>query len=220
MMNDFAEARRHMVESQLRPREVTDKALLAAMLDVPRERFVPETRAGLAYSDMRHVLPGAGDRVLPAPEAFARLVQLGEITRSDVVLDVACGTGYSSAVLARIAGAVVALEEDSELAAMADAALTGLEVGNAVVLTGPLAAGVASEAPFDVIVIEGAVAIMPDALFDQLKEGGRLVTGMAHGRTVVASLFVKAGGIVAQHAMFNIGLPALSAFAAPSGFSF
>ena len=163
-MPDFAEARQHMVDSQLRTREVTDKPLLAAMLAVPRERFVPAARAGLAYADMSHKLSESGDRVLPAPEAFARLVQFGGITRDDIVLDIGCGTGYSSAVIARVAAAVVALESHEDLAAKADSILTELEVGNAAVLSGDLAAGVPSEAPFDVIVIEGAVDFVPEAL--------------------------------------------------------
>lgn len=219
-MQDFAQARQQMVETQLRTREVTDRVLLAAMLDVPRERFVPEERAGLAYSDMRHDLPGTSGRVLPSPEAFARLAQLGDIGRDDVVLDVACGIGYSSAVLARVASAVVALEDDPDLAAKADAVLTALEIGNAAVLYGDLAAGVPSEAPFDVIVIEGAIEQAPESLFGQLKEGGRLVAGVTHGRTAVATLFVKADGVVTRHEAFDIALPPLAAFAAPSGFAF
>ncbi|MEJ2459497.1 MAG: protein-L-isoaspartate O-methyltransferase [Novosphingobium sp.] len=219
-MSDFAELRRQMVETQLRTRDVTDRALLLAMLDVPRERFVPEGRAGLAYSDMRHNLDGAHARVLPAPEAFARLIQLGEIGADDVVLDIACGTGYSSAVLSHIASAVVALEDDPDLAAQADAVLTALEVGNAAVLSGDLAAGVPSEAPFDVIVIEGAVGEVPESLLKQLKEGGRLVTGIAHGRTVVATLFVKMDGVVTRHEAFDIALSPIAAFAVPEVFSF
>lgn len=218
-MPDFADARLHMVESQLRTREVTDMPLLAAMLDVPRERFVPASRAGLAYSDMSHRLSDSGSRVLPAPEAFARLVQLGGLTRDDVVLDVACGTGYSSAVLSRIAAAVVALEDDEELAAKADSVLISLEVGNAAVLSGDLSAGVPSEAPFDVIIIEGAVAFVPDALLAQLKEGGRLVTGMTHERMAVATLYVKADGIVTRHEAFDTSLPVIPAFAVRPAFS-
>ena len=218
-MPDFAEARLHMVDSQLRTREVTDKPLLAAMLNVPRERFVPAARAGLAYADMTHKLSESGDRVLPAPEAFARLVQFGGITRDDIVLDVGCGTGYSSAVIAQIAAAVVALESDEDLAAKADSILTELEVGNAAVLSGDLSAGVASEAPFDVIVIEGAVDFVPEALLAQLKEGGRLVAGIRHERMAVATLFVKTDGLVTRHEAFDVSLPAISAFTAAPAFS-
>lgn len=218
-MSDFAEARLQMVETQLRPRDVTDHALLAAMLAVPRERFVPAARRGLAYSDMPHELGGGAGRILPAPDAFARLVQLAEIGTNDVVLDVACGAGYSTAVLARIASAVVALEDDPVLAARADSILTELETGNAAVLSGELAAGMASEAPFDVIVIEGAVGRVPETLFFQLKTGGRLVAGVTHGRTVVATLFVKTDGIVTRREAFDIALPALTVFAAPTVFA-
>ena len=219
-MPDFADARLHMVESQLRTREVTDMPLLAAMLDVPRERFVPAARAGLAYSDMTHRLSESGGRILPTPEAFARLVQLGGIGRDDVVLDIACGSGYSSAVIARIAGAVVALEDDEELVAKADSELTALEVGNAAVVSGDLSAGVPNEAPFDVIIIEGAVTDVPDAILAQLKEGGRLVTGMMYERMAVATRYVKADGIVTRHEAFDISLPLIPAFAAHPAFSF
>ncbi len=218
-MPDFAEARLQMVETQLRTREVTDRGLLSAMLDVPRERFLPRARAELAYSDMRHELTGTSRRTLPAPEAFARLAQLGGITHDDVVLDVACGTGYSTAVLARIASAVVALEDDADLVAEADSLLTALEVGNAAVLRGELGAGVPTEAPFDVIVVEGAIDAIPETLFSQLKQGGRLVAGVAHGPTVVATLFVRSEGVVTRNEAFDIGLPRLAAFAAPPAFA-
>ena len=219
-MPDYAEARLLMVETQLRTCEVVDRDLIAAMLDVPRERFVPEARAGLAYSDMGHQLAGASRRIMPTPVGFARLAQLAEIGRNDVVLDIACGTGYSTAVLARLASAVVALEDDDDLVAEADAALTALEVGNAAVLRGQLDEGVPSEAPFDVIFIGGAVDSVPPALLAQLKEGGRLVAGIIHGPTSVASLFIKSEGIVTHHEAFDIGLPRLSAFAEPVGFAF
>ena len=120
----------------------------------------------------------------------------------------------------RFAGAVVALEDDPDLAELADAALTDLEVGNAAVLTGDLAAGVPTEAPFDVIVVEGAVDVVPEKLLGQLKEGGRLVTGISNGHTVVATLFIKTDNVVTRHEFFDVNLPLLSAFAAPAGFAF
>ncbi len=218
-MPDYAEARLLMVETQLRTCEVTDRDLISAMLEVPRERFVPEDRTGLAYSDMRHELDGASHRVLPEPVAFARLAQLAAITRDDVVLDIACGTGYSTAVLARIASAVVALEDDEDLVARADATLTALEIGNAAVLRGELAEGVPSEAPFDVIFIGGAVDSVSPALLKQLKEGGRLIAGVVHGPTAVATVFLKSDGIVTRHEEFDVGLPRLAAFAQPVAFA-
>lgn len=219
-MPDFAKARLLMVETQLRTREVTNRDLISAMLDVPRERFVPESRIGLAYSDMSHTLAGASRRVMPTPVAFARLAQLGGISRNDVVLDIACGTGYSTAVLARIASAVVALEDDDDLVAKADATLTALEIGNAAVLRGELAEGVPSEAPFDVIFIGGTIDAVSPPLLKQLKEGGRLVAGIAHGPASVATLFIKSEGNVTSHEAFDVGLPRLAAFARPVAFAF
>ncbi len=218
-MPDYAQARLLMVETQLRTREVNDHDLISAMLNVPRERFVPAERMGLAYSDMRHEFAGASRRVMPEPVSFALLAQLGAITRDDVVLDIACGTGYSTAVLAGIASAVVALEDDDDLVAAADANLTALEIGNAAVLRGDLRDGVPSEAPFDVILIGGAVDAVSPALFNQLKEGGRLVVGTVHGPTSVATLFIKTDGKVTRHEAFDLGLPRLEAFAKPVAFA-
>jgi len=186
---------------------------------VPRERFVPEDRAGLAYSDITHRLSSVGDRVLSTPEAFARLAQLGGIGPDDVVLDIACGTGYSTAVLAKVASAVVALEDDADLVARTDALLTALEIGNAAVLTGALTEGVAAEAPFDVIIVEGAVEAIPEKLFGQLKDGGRLVAGVLRGRTVVATRFLKSDGVITPYESFDISLPVLGAFVAPEQFA-
>ena len=218
-MPDYAQARLLMVETQLRTREVNDPDLISAMLNVPRERFVPEDRMGLAYSDMHHQFAGASHRVMPEPAAFALLAQLGAITRNDVVLDIACGTGYSTAVLAGIASAVVALEDDDDLVASADANLTALEIGNAAALRGELRDGVPSEAPFDVILIGGAVDAVSPELFNQLKEGGRLVTGISHGPTSVATLFIKSDGNVTRQEAFDLGLPRLEAFAQPAAFA-
>lgn len=218
-MSEFATARRQMVETQLRTRNVTDRRLLQAMLEVPRERFVPPQRQNLAYTDVNHALGGASGRVLPSPVAFARLVQLAEIEAGDVVLDIACGRGYSAAVLAHIAGAVVAVESDAELVAAADSVIAELEIGNAAVLKTDLLAGVPSEAPFDAIVVEGTVEYVPDTLFDQLREGGRLVASMRQGRTAIATIFVKTGGKMTFRQAFDSAMPDLPAFALPPVFA-
>ena len=219
-MIDFVDARNTMVETQLRPQGVVDNAVLLAMNSVAREEFIPETRRALAYSDDEHDLGETNGRVLPSPMPFARLLQLAEIQPSDVVLDVACGSGYSAAVIASIASAVVGVENSEELVGKADLCLVALEISNAAVLFAPLETGVPSEAPFDVIVVEGMVAHVPDMLFDQLGEGGRLVAyvlpetphkfeGSSRG---VATIFVKSGGTVTSRKVFDGVMPALAAF--------
>lgn len=217
-MADFARARRTMVDNQLRTSGITDWRILDVMNRVPREQFVPEAQRSLAYIDESIAL--TGKRALAAPAQFARLVQLAEISSGDVVLDVACGSGYSAAVLAGLANAVVGLEEDAALAAQANDILAGLDTGNAAVVSGPLANGVAKEAPFDVIVIEGAVDDVPQALFAQLRDGGRLVAVIGTGIAGVAHVFVKTDGEVASRAVFNVNLPPIDAFQREAAFQF
>jgi protein-L-isoaspartate(D-aspartate) O-methyltransferase len=215
-MEDFAQARTNMVESQIRTLDVTDRRLVAALREIPRERFVPASRRAIAYIDEDLLLKAAdGDqpaRYLMEPMPFAKLVQLAEIKPTDLVLDVGCGTGYSSSVLSRLADSVVALECDEELAAAANETLPALEIGNVAVVTGPLNEGYPEEGPYDVIVLDGAVPQVPEALLQQLKEGGRLVAIIAENGSGKAWLFTR-------HAGHATGRPAFSAFAKPlSGF--
>jgi protein-L-isoaspartate(D-aspartate) O-methyltransferase len=219
-MTDFDDARQTMIESQLMTTGITDRRLLRTMGQIPRERFVPESRRPLAYIDEEHVLRGGADpRILPTPASFARLVQMAEIGPDDVVLDIACGTGYSSAVLAALASAVVAVEDDDGLVAAAEEILSHLDFGNAAVLRAPLTEGVPSEAPFDAIVIEGAVEQVPQALLAQLKDQGRLVALVGAGSTAVAHLYINSGGSVRALRSFNAAMPVLSAFSKRSEFS-
>ena len=170
---DFSEARIKMVDNQVRTSDVTDHAVLRAMLTVPRERFVPEDKRVFAYIGDEISL--GGGRYLMEAAPFSRLLQLARIQPTDVVLDVGCGLGYSAAVLAEIAGSVVALEEDAALADAATQNLAGTNTLSSVVVTGPLNEGYAKEGPFDVILFEGAVDAVPPVFFDQLRERGRLV---------------------------------------------
>ena len=188
MMSVYAEARANMVDNQVRPNRVTDGPVLAAMGLVPRERFVPDDFAGIAYIDEDiAVSPG---RYLMEPMVFARLLQAAEITSDDVVLDVGCGSGYSTAVLARLADTVVAVESDAALAEKAIALMTELDADNTAVVTGVLAEGYIKQAPYDVIVLGGAVPEAPRALTDQLAEGGRLVAVVTgNGQVGRATLF-------------------------------
>ena len=171
-MLDTASQRANMVAAQLRPNDVTDARIRDAMATVERERFVPESQAAIAYAECCVSL-GPG-RVLLEPRAFAKLLQLAQIQPGDRVLDLACGTGYSTAILSLLAREVVALEEDSALAARAEENLAALGVRNARVVRGKLAEGCPKDAPFDVIFVNGAMAREPVELLAQLADGGRL----------------------------------------------
>lgn len=219
-MVDFEHARKAMVDNQLRPAPITDRRLLLAMGDVPRQNFVPEGRQSLAYIDDAHVFPGPMRRTLAAPAPFARLLQLAELGPEDVVLDVGCTTGYSSAVIAELAGYVVALEADTALAEAARTNLAALNYGNSEVVTGPLDAGAPKSGQFDVIVLEGAVAQVPGSLLRQLKEGGRLVTYVRTRGVSVANLFVRRGNEFQPRAEFDAAVPMLLTKAAPEAFVF
>lgn len=217
-MIDFASARKQMVDTQLLPNKVTDARVIDAMSNVPREAFVPESRRGVAYVD--EDVPVAPGRYIIEPMVFARLLQAAAISNMDAVLDIGCATGYSAAVLSRLAGVVVAVEEDAGLAASASASLAALGAENAAVITAPLRAGYAAQAPYDVIVVEGAVEEMPAALLDQLGEGGRLVAVLAGRGIGKATLFTRSAGVVGQRQLFDAGLPPLPGFAREAGFVF
>ena len=208
-MKDFEHARKTMVDTQLRPANITDPDLLSVMGSIPRERFVPEDRQSLAYADISHTLSPKG-RALPPAAAFAKLVQLAEITNDDVVLDIGSGTGYSTAVLAGLASAVVGVEDDAALVEKANTILADLDIGNAAVLEGELAEGVPSEAPFDAIVIEGAVDYVPETLLGQLRDGGRLVAIVTEGSASTARVFVKSDDGISVRSDFNATLPRLA----------
>ena len=160
-MTDFASARTAMVNSQVRTEDVTDNELLAAMGEIPRELFVPDRLKPFAYIDSD--LPVSDDlppRYLMAPAPFAKLVQLAELDGTPLVLDIGCGTGYSTAVLARLAHSVVAVESDPVLAGLATRSLAALGISNAEVVTGSLEVGYPSAGPYDAIVLEGAVGFV------------------------------------------------------------
>lgn len=225
-MTIAAEARANMVENQVRPNRVTDERLLAAMAAVPRERFVGEKFASVAYVDEDiAVSPG---RYLMEPMVFARLLQAAEIKPADVVLDIGCATGYSTAVLARLADTVVAVESDEALAETAIALMTELDADNTAVVTGELSEGYAKQAPYDVIVLGGAVEQTPDALTDQLAEGGRLVcvvtgagsNGAGIGKVGRAMLFRRMYGALTARELFDASVPPLPGFASAPRFEF
>lgn len=207
-MADFETARRRMVDNQLRTSNVTDRRILTAMEEVPRERFVPEARQALAYGDVVHSL--GGGRLLASPAPFAKLLQLAEIQHTDSVLDVGAGTGYSTAVLGRLAAEVTGLESDPALVARARELLGNTFVGTGSVVQGPLDGSTLPACTYDVIVVEGAVDSEPSALFRLLKDGGRLVALLRRNGAGVAHVYVKSGNDVATRAEFNTALPPLT----------
>ncbi|MBZ0214922.1 MAG: protein-L-isoaspartate O-methyltransferase [Fimbriimonadaceae bacterium] len=217
------EARKNMVESQIHPNDVTDLGVLSAMLSVPRERFVPSSRRSVAYMD-EAVSIGEDNvrpkRYLMEPMPTAKLLQLADVKKSDLVLDIGSGTGYSSTVLAKLADSVVALENDESLVEAANKVLAELEIGNVAVVCGPLTDGYPQEGPYDVIFINGAVSKVPELLFSQLKEGGRLVAVIGNGPVGVAWLYLKSDGHVGGRPAFDATIAPLPGFEAPEKFSF
>ncbi len=208
LKQDFEQLRKRMVENQLQTNGIRDIDLLISMGKVKREYFVDENMQTLAYSDMDIKLFNT-DRYLMAPVSFAKLVQLAQIKAEDVALIIGCSIGYSVAVLANLASAVVGVEENAELVKKASEILIDLDVGNGAVLHGDPLKGLASEAPYDVIIIEGAINKVPEELFKQLRDGGRLVAALENNGSQIATLYKKTGKEIGEHEMFNIKLPPL-----------
>jgi protein-L-isoaspartate(D-aspartate) O-methyltransferase len=216
-MLDYAQARRLMVDCQLRTFDVNDVPVLDAFGEVARERFVPPGREDFAYIDQTLRLGRVG-RAMPAPMLLARMAQALAIQPGEAALDVATGYGYAAAILARLGAKVVALESDGDLAAGARERLAGLD--HVTVVEGPLEAGVKQTAPYDAILVNGRVETRPQALLDQLKDGGRLVCVMGRDRAAKATLFVRAGDAFGSRPLFDAALPSLGAFAAEADFAF
>lgn len=223
-MTDFQAARLNMVESQVRCNAVTDTRVIQAISDIPRERFVPQSRQGYAYMDEDLKIADGGregvSRYLMEPRVFSKLVQLAEVESSDLVLDIGSGTGYSAAVLARLGSAVVSLECDEDLAKRASATLNNLGIDNAAVVTGPLEQGYADQAPYDVIFFNGSVEDVPEAILGQLKDGGRLVAVVGDETAGSAMVFVRAGDDVSGRKAFDALVQPLPGFQRENSFVF
>jgi protein-L-isoaspartate(D-aspartate) O-methyltransferase len=205
---DLEAARIAMVDSQVRPNDVTDRRLIAAMGAIPRENFVPESRRASAYADaMVEAAPG---RWLIAARDFSKLVNLTAIREDDRILDIAPGTGYSSAVLARLGAGVVALEQDEAATKILKDKVAG--VPGVEVLAGSLKAGAPSKAPFDVIFVNGAVEEVPQAWLDQLAEGGRLAVAVSEAGVRRARIYTRSGGKTAYRTPFDTAIPMLPGF--------
>ena len=206
-----------MVDTQVRPSDVTKYTIIDAMLSIPREAYVPAAKREAAYMG-EHVTLAPG-RVVLDPRTLAKLLDALDIQPTEAVLDLGCGFGYSAAVIARMAEAVVAVEEDATMAAEAQATLSGQGVDNAAVIAGKLADGAPKAGPYDVIVLQGAVEVISDALLAQLKEGGRIGAIFMEGALGVARIGYKIDGVVTWRQAFNAAAPVLPGFAAHRAFA-
>lgn len=209
-MPDYATRRRMMVDTQIRPSDVTKFPIIEAMLSVPREAYVPDTKREAAYVG-NNLDMGAG-RVMLEPRTLAKMLDALDIQPDELVLDLGCGLGYSTAVIARMADAVVAVEEDADQAADAQSTLSQQGVDNAAVIEGPLADGDAKHGPYDVIILQGAVEHMPDTILDQVKEGGRICAVFQEGSLGVVRIGYKIDGEINWRFAFNAGAPVLPGF--------
>lgn len=213
-MIDYEDAREKMVDCQVRTVDVTDHAVLTAMLDVPREAFVPEKLASLAYIDQEVSMAGFGapGRYLLTPAHVGKLLQAADVKDTDVVLVVGAASGYTAALLSRLASSIVALEEVEQLADTAKKALSENGFDNVAVLNAEMKQGYVKVAPYDIIFIEGAVDEVPETLFDQLAEKGRLIAVVGHGHSGKAMVYGKNGGIVSGRLVMNCAAKAIPGF--------
>lgn len=221
---DARTQRLNMVESQVRPSDMTDRRIIRAMSEIPREAFVPAQHRAVAYMDdaVPLVLSAEGrvQRAMLAPRTAAKMIQRAEVEPGHTVLNVGSGTGYSAAILARLAKKVVALEVDAALADRAKATLAAEKIDNVVVKTGPLTAGSAADGPFDAILIDGAVTEVPQSLLDQLKQGGRLVAIVANGGPGKVMVWIRSHGSYTPREVFDASAGILPGFEKKPAFAF
>ncbi|WP_435140762.1 protein-L-isoaspartate O-methyltransferase family protein [Pseudopelagicola sp. nBUS_19] len=209
-MTDYTALRTTMVDTQVRPSDVTKYTVIEAMLNVPRESFVPRDRRCAAYVG-EHLNLGAG-RIVMDPRVLAKMLDVLDIQKDELVLDVGSGLGYSAAVISRMAEAVIAVEDDEERAAEAQMALSEHGADNAVVHAGALTDGAAEHGPYDVIIIQGGVEFLPDGLNLQLKDGGRIVTLFMEGALGAVRIGYKIDGDINWRLVFNASAPVLPGF--------
>ncbi|MDP5334924.1 MAG: protein-L-isoaspartate O-methyltransferase [Paracoccaceae bacterium] len=216
-MTDYAARRTTMVDTQVRPSDVTKFPIIEAMLSIRREEFVPDNRREAAYVG-ENLDIGAG-RVMLEPRTLAKMLDAVDVQRDEMVLDLGCGLGYSSAVVARLAEAVVAVESIEALASDAQDILSREGADNVILHQGPLAEGAAQHGPYDVIVIQGAVAELPVSILDQLKDGGRIACLFMEGALGVVRIGYKLDGGISWRFAFNASAPVLAGFEKQAAFS-
>lgn len=216
---DFQAARRNMIDCQVLPNRVTDQRVISAMADLPREAFVPEGKCAIAYVD--EALPVGGGRYMMEPMITARLLQAAHIGPEDLVLCIGCGTGYTPALLSKLANTVVAVESDKALAKKAQEAISAQGIDTVAVIDGKMSNGYPKQAPYNVIFFDGAVPQIPEKIEKQLAEGGRLVAvcstpGRMLGRAILATRY---GDTVSRRDLFDAGTPDLPGFELAEAFS-
>jgi len=216
-MTDFAARRTMMVDTQVRPSDVTKFPIIDAMLSVPREQFVPREQVEAAYISENIVL--APGRVMLEPRTLSKMLDVLNITGTELVLDIGAGYGYSSAVVARMAEAVIAVEEDGDLANEAQSILSEQGADNVAVHVGPLTEGAPQHGPYDAILIQGAVEQVPAAIIDQLKEGGRISCVFMEGALGVVRVGYKIDNDMSWRFAFNASAPVLPGFAKEAEFA-
>ena len=217
-MFDFAKARDHMVESQIRTSDVTEPAILKAFRTTPREKFVPKAKSALAYGDS-HIKMDEG-RIMLRPRDFAKLIDAAEIRSSDIILDIACGRGYSTAIMAKLADTVVGLETTDEAVDKATDLLNAADISNAAVVKGELKAGASEHGPFDVIFVNGAVTEVPESWIAQLANKGRLVCIVQNGPMGRGTVYTKSGNQIGERVVFDATAPILPGFEREVAFVF
>lgn len=216
-MTDYTARRTMMVDTQVRPSDVTRFPIIDAMLSIPREDFVPDSLREAAY--VGENLDIGNGRIMLEPRTLAKMLELADVQPGHVALDIGCGLGYSTAVLAHLCDFVVAIEDDEARAEEAQSLLSGHGIDNAAVMAGPLVAGSAKSGPFDLIMIQGAVEHLPDDLLAQLREGGRIVCLFAEGALGIVRVGHKLDGAINWRYGFNAGAPVLAGFTRPVAFA-
>lgn len=216
-MFDYNSARENMVESQIRTSDVTDSGVLKAFRTIPRETFVPNSHSALSYADTEINL--GDDRYLLRPRDFAKMVQAAEIRSTDVVLDIACGRGYSTAILAKLADTVIGLESDADIVERASKLLVDNDITNAAVIEGDFKSGAKEHGPFDVIFVNGAVEFIPNAWTSQLSDKGRIIAIIKDDQVGRAHYVTSSSGAQSHRVLFDAQAHILDGFHRPVEFS-
>lgn len=221
-MTDFTAARHNMVESQVKPNDITNHALISAMRNIAREAFLPDNLRSLAYMDDDIQISTLGEgRYMMEPRVLSKLIQLADIEPGDHILDIGCGTGYSTAILAQLGSSVVGLEANKTLADQATSNLASQNIDNIAIVSGKMEQGLASQGPYDVIFFSGRVDQVPENIKNQLKDGGRLVAVLSSSGTLgSATLFVRSSEVISERSSFEANINPLPGFKRQKGFVF
>jgi protein-L-isoaspartate(D-aspartate) O-methyltransferase len=211
-------ARETMVDTQVRPNDVTDTRIHDALLETPRESFLPKVRHSLAYAECEHET--VEGRFIWCARDFSKLLQAANVQPDDEVLDLAPGTGYSTAILSRLSAAVIGVEDDESVAEKASETLSNLDIDNADIVFGDLKTGLKSEGPYDLIFVNGVVEYLPDDWFAQLRDGGRIAVVVKDGALSQARIYSKNDDVVSWKSMFHCKPPILPGFVKEKSFTF